>query len=119
MRTDSMLRRLPSDSAAISGESTITLHWHDQTISAQTNDTVASALLLAGIRASRKSAVSGNARLPFCMMGSCFECLLEIDGQIVQSCMTPAKDGMQLKMPESETDTTIIDNAKQIDLERT
>ena len=101
MKNDSMLRRLTPESADRSDQSGITLRWHDQEISAQPNDTVASALLLAGIRTSRKSAVSGDSRLPFCMMGSCFECLVEIDGQILQSCMTPVKDGMQLKMPES------------------
>ena len=101
MKIDSMLRRLPPESSGSTADSqNITLHWHDQEISALSSDTVASALLLAGVRISRKSGVSGDARLPFCMMGSCFECLIEIDGQVVQSCMTPAKDGMQLKMPE-------------------
>jgi len=95
-----MLRRLQPKSGNSSTEPALTLHWYDQEISAQPNDTVASALLLAGIRATRKGTVSGNSRLPFCMMGSCFECLIEIDGQIVQSCMTPAKDGMRLSMPE-------------------
>lgn len=102
MREDSMLRRLPTEAY---DEPSITLHWYDQEIIAQPSDTVASALLLAGVRASRKSSVSGNPRLPFCMMGGCFECLVEIDGRIMQSCMTPAKHGMQLKMPESEMDT--------------
>ena len=107
MRKDSMLRRLPTESETSSAEPTLTLYWYEQEISAQPNDTVASALLLAGVRASRKSAVSGNPRLPFCMMGSCFECLVEIDGQIAQSCMTPARDGMRLKMPESGLEATI------------
>ena len=101
MKIDSMLRRLPPESSGSAANAqSITLHWYDQEITALDSDTVASALLLAGVRISRKSAVSGSARLPFCMMGSCFECLLEIDGQVVQSCMTPVKDGMQLKMPE-------------------
>jgi predicted molibdopterin-dependent oxidoreductase YjgC len=101
MKIDSMLRRLPPESSSSTADSqSITLHWYEQEITALSNDTVASALLLAGIRVSRESGVSGEARLPFCMMGSCFECLIEINGQVVQSCMTTAKEGMQLKMPE-------------------
>jgi len=96
-----MLRRLPPESSDSATDlQSITLHWYEQEVTARSSDTVASALLLAGVRVSRKSSVSGEARLPFCMMGSCFECLIDIDGQIVQSCMTQAKDGMQLKMPE-------------------
>lgn len=98
MRHDSMLRRLTPDS---SDTSPVTLHWHDQEITAQTGDTVASALLLAGIRSTRNSSASQSPRLPFCMMGSCFECLVDIDGQIVQSCMVMAEDGMKIKKPES------------------
>jgi len=112
-----MLRRLPSKPTDSSTKSVLTLYWYDREISAQPNDTVASALLLAGVRASRKSPVSGDARQPFCMMGSCFECLVEIGGQILQSCMTPARDGMRLKMPESELEATI--GAAQADLEHT
>jgi predicted molibdopterin-dependent oxidoreductase YjgC len=96
-----MLRRLPPESSDSATDARrITLHWYEQAITAQSSDTVAAALLLAGVRISRKSSVSGEARLPFCMMGSCFECLIEIDGKVVQSCMTVVTDGMQLKMPE-------------------
>jgi predicted molibdopterin-dependent oxidoreductase YjgC len=101
MKEDSMLRRLPTESPdSNTKKPPITLHWYDQTITAQNHDTVASALLFAGVRVSRNSALSGEARLPFCMMGSCFECLVDIDGKIVQSCMTQVKNGMLLKMPE-------------------
>ncbi|MDR5664870.1 (2Fe-2S)-binding protein, partial [Burkholderia cenocepacia] len=35
---------------------------------------------------------------PFCMMGVCFDCLVEIDGvPNVQGCMTPVADGMQVR----------------------
>ena len=29
-------------------------------------------------------------------MGACFECLVEVDGLNVQSCMTPVVDGMRV-----------------------
>lgn len=110
MKNDSMLRRLPSN---LSKAHAITLRWYDQKISAQAGDTVASALLLAGVRITTHSAVSGAPRLPFCMMGSCFECLLDIDGQIAQGCMTPVENGMQITMLDN-----IINTGQSTDCER-
>jgi NADH dehydrogenase/NADH:ubiquinone oxidoreductase subunit G len=35
------------------------------------------------------------------MMGACFECLAVVDGVSgVQTCMTPARDGMRIKRQE-------------------
>ncbi|MCU0984191.1 MAG: (2Fe-2S)-binding protein [Acetobacteraceae bacterium] len=53
------------------------------------------AMLLAGLPAARETAVSGAKRLPYCMMGACFDCLAEIDGvPNRQACMVPAREGM-------------------------
>lgn len=58
---------------------------------------VAAAMLAAGATACRTSAVSGTPRGPFCMMGVCFDCLVEVDGvPNVQGCMTPVRAGMQV-----------------------
>lgn len=58
-------------------------------------DSVAAALLAAGVSYLRESPVDESARAPFCMMGVCFECLVEIDGrQNQQSCLTRARPGM-------------------------
>ncbi|MCA3780942.1 MAG: (2Fe-2S)-binding protein [Burkholderia sp.] len=59
---------------------------------------VAAAMLAAGSAACRASAVSGAPRGPFCMMGVCFDCLVEVDGvPNVQGCMTLVSDGMQVR----------------------
>ncbi|HEF4741191.1 TPA: (2Fe-2S)-binding protein [Burkholderia multivorans] len=59
---------------------------------------VAAALLVAGTLACRSTAVSASPRGPFCMMGVCFDCLVEVDGvPNVQGCMTPVRDGMQVR----------------------
>jgi len=58
---------------------------------------VAAALLQRGSIA-RTTALSGSARAPYCMMGVCFECLVEIDGvPDCQACMTEAEDGMTVR----------------------
>lgn len=42
--------------------------------------------------------VDSSVRAPYCLMGVCFECLMEIDGeQNVQSCLVAVKDGMTVR----------------------
>ena len=42
--------------------------------------------------------LTGERRAPFCMMGTCFECLVEIDGQPNrQACLTIVREGMDIK----------------------
>ena len=59
----------------------------------------AAAVLLAGAAAIRETPVSGTSRLPYCMMGVCFDCLAEIDGVANrQACMVPASPGMRISV---------------------
>ena len=63
--------------------------------------TVAAALLGSGESRLRASPVSGAPRAPYCMMGVCFECLVEIDGvPNRQSCLIPIREGMQVRSQE-------------------
>ena len=69
-----------------------------QPIRARTGDTVAAAMLAAGIDHCRTTPVSGAPRAPYCLMGVCFDCLVTIDGMPnQQSCMLPLRDGMQIE----------------------
>ncbi|NHX27873.1 (2Fe-2S)-binding protein, partial [Escherichia coli] len=45
------------------------------------------------------TAVSGQPRAPFCMMGACFECLVEIDGIVQQACMLEVTEGLEICRP--------------------
>jgi len=65
-------------------------------IPASQGDTVAAALLAAGYHALRSSAVSHQPRGPYCMMGSCYECLVEIDGATAQACQTLVTEGLKV-----------------------
>lgn len=66
-------------------------------LTARPGDTVAAALLAHSGAASRQS-VNGSSRTAFCMMGVCFDCLIEVDGQPnTQGCMTLVRDGMALR----------------------
>lgn len=73
----------------------VTLMVDGERIVARDGDTVASALLAAGRQAIRRSPVSGEPRAPYCQMGVCFECLVEIDGVADrQACLVPVRNGM-------------------------
>jgi predicted molibdopterin-dependent oxidoreductase YjgC len=76
----------------------LTIWLDDRSIPARTGDSVAVALLSAGITTTRTTPVSGAPRGPYCMMGACFECLAEVDGRAnVQTCMMPVRDGMRVR----------------------
>ena len=61
-------------------------------------ETVAVALLAAGIRRLRTTPALGEGRGPYCGMGVCFECLLIVDGQPnVRSCQEPVREGMRVQ----------------------
>jgi predicted molibdopterin-dependent oxidoreductase YjgC len=66
-------------------------------VTAFEGETVATALLAAGIRTFRRTA-SGAPRGPFCNMGACFECLVTIDGEPWQrACRTLVRQGMRVE----------------------
>lgn len=60
---------------------------------------LAAALLAAGIEVFRHAPMSGAPRAPFCMMGACFECLVEIDGVTRQACMIEVSPGLEVRRP--------------------
>lgn len=67
-------------------------------VSARPGDTVAAALLAAGLSATRTTPVSGSPRAPYCMMGVCFDCLVTIDDiGNRQACLVPVSAGMRVE----------------------
>jgi D-hydroxyproline dehydrogenase subunit gamma len=88
-----MFRRLPE----AAGE-TIAFTIDGQNAQAFAGDTVAAALLVAGIDHCRTTPISGARRAPYCMMGVCFECLVTIDGVgNRQACLIPVRPGMRVE----------------------
>ncbi len=66
---------------------------------ARAGDTVSAALLASGRDVRRETAVSGVKRLPYCMMGVCFDCLVTIDGRgNRQGCLVPVRAGMRVEL---------------------
>ncbi|WP_144183818.1 (2Fe-2S)-binding protein [Elioraea rosea] len=84
-----MFRLRPEARAAVR----VTVDGRD--VSVPEGASAAAAVLLAGADAIRQTPVTGAPRLPYCMMGVCFDCLAEIDGvPNRQACMVPVREGM-------------------------
>lgn len=67
-------------------------------VAARAGDTVAAALLAAGIDHCRTTPVTGAPRAPYCLMGVCFECLVTVDGVgSRQGCLIPVREGMKVE----------------------
>lgn len=72
----------------------------ERRVTASEGEMLAVALLNAGAVPFRHTAVSGQPRAPLCLMGVCFDCLVEVDGMPnVQSCMVQVKAGMEVRLP--------------------
>ncbi len=80
------------------GAETVTVVFEGKEIEVPAGVSVAAAVLLVGVPYTRKSPVSGSRRTPYCQMGICFECLMEIDGvPNRQACMTTVQHGMTIR----------------------
>jgi predicted molibdopterin-dependent oxidoreductase YjgC len=91
-----MFKRLTRDPVDAAG--LVRLSVDGRTVEAQAGDSVAAALLAAGIVDFRVSPTAGTRRGPYCLMGVCFECLVTIDGRAGrQACMTPVATGMDVR----------------------
>ena len=77
----------------------VTLSFEGREIMANRGDTLAAALLGCGIFEFRRAVASNTPRAPFCMIGNCYECLVEVEGKgLVQACLTEVSEGMRVNM---------------------
>lgn len=68
-------------------------------VEAREGEMLAATLLKADFVPFRRTPVSGQPRAPVCLMGVCFECLVQVDGvQNVQACMVRVTDGMKVRL---------------------
>jgi predicted molibdopterin-dependent oxidoreductase YjgC len=67
-------------------------------VAVDSGQTIAAALLKAGISAFRRTP-TGARRGIFCGMGVCFDCLVTVDGLADQrACITPVRPGMRIEL---------------------
>ncbi len=78
---------------------TVTIEFEGISLTVPDTITVAAAVLTAGENGyTRISQISGEKRAPYCFMGVCHECLMEIDGiPDQQACIIEVKEGMKIR----------------------
>ncbi len=92
MSADSLFRPLAS------GDHTVHIEFEGRPLTVPAEVSLAAALLACGIRHTRESAINGRPGAPYCMMGVCFECLVEVDGHAnAQACLVPVRSGMRVR----------------------
>ena len=97
------MRRIGQDD-----ETHVTIEFEGEKLMARRGDSVAAALLAGEHWTFRTTPVSGSARGPFCMMGVCFDCLVEIDGVAnCQACMSIVREGMRVKRQQGAGDIAL------------
>lgn len=76
----------------------VTFRFEDQVVEAYIGETIAAALWAAGIKVIGYSRVYGEPRGPYCMIGKCASCLVEVDGvPNVRSCIEPVRPGITVR----------------------
>jgi D-hydroxyproline dehydrogenase subunit gamma len=84
-----------------SPSSIVTLRFDNYPITAPAGVSIAAALLLNAVGPFRATPVTSAPRAPYCMMGVCFDCLVEVDGMPSrQACLIPIREGMIVRRQE-------------------
>lgn len=69
-----------------------------QQVTGYRGETLAAALLAAGITGLRHSPRDGAPRGAYCFMGVCQECLVRVDGALLQACQVAVTDGLVVEL---------------------
>ena len=86
----------PLWSAERSGDEPFQIEFEGRAMPARQGDTVASALIAAGVQVLSRSLKFHRPRTVFCLSGSCGSCLLRIDGRPnTRSCQVRAEPGLR------------------------
>lgn len=79
----------------------VSVHFDGEELFLAEGANLAAALLAANIAVFRHTPASGAPRAPFCMMGACFDCLVEIEGVVRQACMVEVEESLRLCRPKA------------------
>ncbi|MBI4184084.1 MAG: (2Fe-2S)-binding protein [Proteobacteria bacterium] len=79
----------------------VTIHVDGTPVGAFAGESIATALLAAGIRRLRESPRAREPRGMFCAMGACQECVVRVDGRAVTACTEPVRDGLSISLVDA------------------
>ena len=91
-----MAGRLPQSATQIfDPKKPVKIQYRGKSIDAFEGDTVASALLAAGVETFSRSFKYHRRRAPACLSGQCSRCTMNVDGRMhIKTCQTTVRDGM-------------------------
>ena len=72
----------------------VSFRFNGETLRASEGETLAAALYAIGHRTLRKSRDDGGPRGAFCFMGVCQECVVSIDGRVIEACRVAVREGL-------------------------
>jgi len=79
----------------------VTFTFEGKLLTAYEGETLATALLAAEVPAFGLTR-DARPRLPLCNMGTCFDCVVTVDGQrFVRACLTDVRDGICVQRNEA------------------
>lgn len=79
-----------------------TVYVDGRSIVAYAGESVAAAMLAAGVKVLRTSPRDRTPRGAFCLMGSCQECLVRIEGRRQLACQHPVSNGLSVQTMVSD-----------------
>lgn len=98
----------PATPLTVSPVDTIEIVVNGEPMQVPRHHTLAAALLASDIHTFRHTPVAGQPRGPLCMMGVCFDCLVEVDGvPNQQACMREVEPGMHVRLPRGARDLEV------------
>jgi predicted molibdopterin-dependent oxidoreductase YjgC len=79
----------------------VSIFVNGKAIEAYEGESVLTALLAAGVLTMSRDSF-GRLRTPFCNMGVCFDCMVEVEDlpSRVRACLTPVRAGLRVVVPE-------------------
>ncbi|MGK7869082.1 (2Fe-2S)-binding protein [Falsiroseomonas sp. E2-1-a20] len=80
--------------AGIQRPARVSFTFDGQALMAPAGEALAVALLASGIRRLGEGLDSARPRVALCLMGVCQQCLVRVDGRLVQACITPVQEGI-------------------------
>ncbi|WP_116810767.1 (2Fe-2S)-binding protein [Steroidobacter cummioxidans] len=83
----------------------INIFVNDRPVETYEGESILTALMAAGVLTMSRDSF-GRLRTPFCNMGICFDCMVEVEEEganvssRVRACLTPVRAGMRVVVPE-------------------
>ena len=81
----------------------VSIFVNGKAVEAYEGESVLTALIAAGVLTMSRDSL-GRLRTPFCNMGVCFDCMVEVEENVssrVRACLTPVRAGLRVVVPES------------------